>query len=326
MEKNLISVITPCLNGEKLIHRFLDSLLNQTYKNFELIFVDDGSTDKTKEVLFSYKEKFDINKINLIYIFQENAGLGSAINTGLKEVKGEYFCWPDSDDYLEPTSLEKRINILKTNKDCAVVTSDAYVRDINNLTSFISLASTKQIDKFNENQFELLLSGNSMFIPGTHMVRTKSFFETNPKGEIFPCRRGQNWQILLPLYFKYKRYFLDEPLYNYIVYETSMSKGDNTLEKKIFRANEHEEIILRTLEPMIMDKRSFKKYTFETKIRYTRKRLTIAFLHRNNSMISKEYFILKANNQKRIKEFIYYVISKNVFIHRLFLKILPQLR
>ena len=165
-----------------------------------------------------------------------------------------------------------------------------------------------------------------MFIPGTHMVRTKSFFETNPKGEIFPCRRGQNWQLLMPLYFKYKRYFLDEPLYNYIVYETSMSKGDNTLEKKMFRANEHEEIILRTLESMTMDKRSYKKYIFDTKIRYTRKRLTIAFLHRNNSMISKEYHTLKVNNQKRKKEFIYYIISKNVIIHRLFLNIISFVR
>ena len=326
MEENLISVITPCLNGEKLIHRFLESLLNQTYKKFELIFVDDGSKDKTKEVLFSYKQKFKNNKINLIYIYKENAGLAAAINTGLKEVNGEYFCWPDSDDYLEPTSLEKRINILKSNKDCAVVTSDAFVRDINNLTSFISLASKKNIDKFKENQFELLLSGNSMFIPGTHMVRTKSFFETNPKGEIFPCRRGQNWQLLMPLYFKYKRFYLDEPLYNYIVYDTSMSKGDNTLEKKMFRANEHEEIILRTLESMTMDKRSYKKYIFDTKIRYTRKRLTIAFLHRNNSMISKEYHTLKVNNQKRKKEFIYYIISKNVIIHRLFLNIISFVR
>ena len=185
MQKNLVSVITPCLNGEKLIHRFLDSLLNQTYKNFELIFVDDGSTDKTKEVLFSYKEKFDINKINLIYIYKENAGLPAAINTGLREVSGEYFCWPDSDDYLEITSFEKRVNFLNRNIDYAVVTSDAYVRDVKNLTTFLSLASTKQIDKFNVNQFELLLSGNSMFIPGTHVVRSKYFFDVNPKGEIF---------------------------------------------------------------------------------------------------------------------------------------------
>ena len=73
---------------------------------------------------------------------------------------------------------------------------------------------------------------------------------------------------------------------------------------------------------MNIEKNRYEKYTFETKIRYTRKRLTIAFHHSNNSMISKEYHTLKANNQKKIKEFIYYIISKNLLIHRFFLKIL----
>lgn len=326
MEENLISVITPCLNGEKLIHRFLESLLNQTYKNFELIFVDDGSTDKTKEVLFSYKKKFDNLNIDLIYIYQENKGQASAINAGLKKVNGKYLCWPDCDDYLESKSFEKRVRILEEFSEYGIVTSDAFVRKIEDLSTVIRLGADNQPEKFEKNQFDLLLSGNSMFLPGTHMVRMSCFDRAHPNRMIIPCKGGQNWQILLPIFYFYKRYFLDEPLYNYIIYQSSHSQGDITLVQKIFRFNEHEGIIVKTLNSMNIAPVEKEKYIFDTKIRYTRKRLTVAFLHRNNSMISKEYFILKANNQKRIKEFIYYIISKNVFIHRLFLKILPLLR
>ena len=55
--KPLVSVITPCYNGEKFLHRFLDSVLNQTYTNVEFIFINDGSFDKTEEIVFSYKER-----------------------------------------------------------------------------------------------------------------------------------------------------------------------------------------------------------------------------------------------------------------------------
>jgi len=326
MKNKLVSIITPCFNGEKVIHRLLDSVLLQTYSNIEHIIVDDGSTDRTEEIILSYKERFEKKGFVLIYIHQENTGLGGAINTGLRNIKGEYLCWPDADDYFEARSIDKRVKILEQNPDYAVVTSNSYIREINNLEGYLRLGGDNQPGKFLEKQFELLLSANSMFIPGTHMVRSISFFETHPEGQIYPCRRGQNWQMLLPLYYKYKRYFLDEPLHNYIIYSSSMSQGDDTMEKEIFRFNEHEEIIVKTLNSMNIELIEKEKYTFETKIRYARKRLTIAFLHRNNSMISKEYFILKANNQKRKKEFIYYIISKNVSIHRLFLKTLSLLR
>jgi glycosyltransferase involved in cell wall biosynthesis len=324
--KDLVSIITPCYNGESLVHRLLDSILLQTYSNIELILVDDGSTDSTKEIVLSYKEKFKKRGFKLFYIYQNNTGLAGAINTGLKEVKGKYLCWPDADDYFEAESIEKRVEIFEKYPDYGVVTSDAYVRSINNLDGYLRIAGDNQSEKFLDNQFEILLSGNSMFIPGTHMARSSFFFETHPEGQIFPCRRGQNWQMLLPLFYKYKRYFLDEPLYNYIIYDTSMSQGDNTEEKKIYRCNEHEEIITKTLASMNIEHSVRDKYIFETKIRYTRKRLTIAFLHRNKLLFKEMYDILEKEKQPRSKEYLYRLIIKNSFVHRVFTKLLPLLR
>ena len=103
--KKLVSIITPCYNGEKYVDRFLTSVLNQTYNNIELIFVDDGSTDKTKDVVLSFKEQFEKRGYDLIYIYQKNAGQAAAINQGLKVFKGEFLMWIDSDDLMFPSEM-----------------------------------------------------------------------------------------------------------------------------------------------------------------------------------------------------------------------------
>ena len=112
MESYLVSIITPCYNVEKTIKKYLESILNQTYKNLELIFIDDGSTDETEKIIKEYINEFEQNKIKVKYVYQENAGLGGAINTGLKLVTGGFLCWADPDDFFMPESIEKRLNIL----------------------------------------------------------------------------------------------------------------------------------------------------------------------------------------------------------------------
>lgn len=320
----LVSIVTPCYNGEKFVHRFLDSILSQTYKNIELIFINDGSIDKTEEVVLSYMEKFIEKNITLIYIYQENKGLAGAINTGLLKVNGKYLCWPDSDDYLESESIEKRVNILESFPEYAVVTSDAYIRDIDNLKEYIGLIAGKSSEKYLENQFELMLFSKSIFCPGTHMVRMSSFRDTHVGGQIYPCRRGQNWQMLLPIYYKYKRFFLDEPLYNYIIYKSSMSQGDNNEEKKLYRCQEHEEILINTLSYMNMTSDVKDKYLTAIKILYSKKRLNIAFQYRNLSLFQNQYTYIKSIKELELKDFIYYVMIRNVILYNLFKPILSH--
>ena len=87
VNEQLVSVLIPCYNGAKTLQRCMESLLNQTYQNIELIVVNDGSTDNSEEIILAYKKIFEENGKTIIYIKQENQGLGGAINTALNKIK-----------------------------------------------------------------------------------------------------------------------------------------------------------------------------------------------------------------------------------------------
>lgn len=96
----LVSIITPCFNGEAYLDRYFSSVLQQTYQPLELIFINDGSTDRTAEIAENYRPRLEAKGIRFIYQAQENAGQAAALNRGLKLFTGEYLTWPDSDDEM----------------------------------------------------------------------------------------------------------------------------------------------------------------------------------------------------------------------------------
>lgn len=297
MENELISIIAPCYNVADTLERYLKSILNQTYKHIEVIAVDDGSTDDTANILNQYCSVFAANKMTLKYLYEDNAGLGAAINTGLKYVTGDYLCWSDPDDFYFPASMEKRLQAFHEHPECAVVSSDAYVYHADDLEHPIKREAARFTYRQEPNQFELLLKEESHFCAGCHMVRMAEFEEVNPEREIYPARRGQNWQLLLPVYYKFKRYYLDEPLYAYIVYPNSMSSGDNTEKKELNRWEEHEEIVRQTLRRMPLTKDETEKYEREIAVRYAKKRFFTAIDYRDRAMLQKQYEILKQHQE-----------------------------
>lgn len=103
MCKLLISVIVPIYNSEKNLKICLDHLVNQTFNKIEIILIDDGSTDMSKDICFQYMRKYE----NIVYRFQHNQGVSSARNLGISIAKGEYICFCDSDDYYELDAIEK---------------------------------------------------------------------------------------------------------------------------------------------------------------------------------------------------------------------------
>ena len=115
---SLISVIIPCYNDGNYLHEAIESILVQSYKNVEIIVVDDGSTDNTKLVV----EKFP----QTTYIYQANQGVSSARNTGIVASSGDYICFLDADDWLLPQALETNLQIIEGNKECAFV-SGGYI-------------------------------------------------------------------------------------------------------------------------------------------------------------------------------------------------------
>lgn len=101
MKNNKFSIIIPIYNVEKYLEKCLNSILNQSYKNFEIIAINDGSKDSSKEILNKYKNNENIKIIN-----QENKGLSAARNEGLKHVTGDYILFVDSDDFIEKDLLK----------------------------------------------------------------------------------------------------------------------------------------------------------------------------------------------------------------------------
>ncbi|WP_419958033.1 glycosyltransferase family 2 protein [Psychrobacillus psychrotolerans] len=110
MENNsLISVIIPAYNSGKFIRKTIDSVLNQSFDNFEVLVINDGSTDKTEEIVKEYIVRNP--KVRLIN--QNNSGVSVARNMGIKESKGDYICFLDSDDFYDVLFLEKMFNEIK---------------------------------------------------------------------------------------------------------------------------------------------------------------------------------------------------------------------
>ena len=106
----MISIITPAYNAEKFIAETIDSVLNQTYHDWELLIIDDCSTDKTCSVIERYIRADQ--RINLIHN-SKNGGVAAARNYGLENVSGEYIAFLDSDDLWKPDKLEKQIAFMK---------------------------------------------------------------------------------------------------------------------------------------------------------------------------------------------------------------------
>lgn len=121
----LVSVIIPCYNVEEYIEECLDSVYNQTYGHFEVIVVDNNSTDRTMELVQDYKER---NHAKLTIIQEKNQGLSYARNAGLKVSKGEWIQFLDADDLLLPEKIAHQIGLL--NEDIDLITAATIERAV----------------------------------------------------------------------------------------------------------------------------------------------------------------------------------------------------
>ena len=308
----MVSIITPCFNGEEFIGRYLESILNQTHKNIELIFVNDGSTDKTEDIVMSYVPRFNNKGMIIKYIYQKNKGQASALNKGLEVFTGEYLTWPDSDDILTIDSIEKKVLFLEKNKKYGLVRTDASIvseRDLNKIEGHFAKDNE---NKLKEELFLDFITENKVwFAPGCYMVRTKSFLDVNPNRRIYESNGGQNWQMLLPITYKYKCGFIDESLYIYVVREKSHSHSIIDYKKMLNRYDEHEDILVNTIASIDMQEEEKKKYLSIIKEKYIRKKLYIASEFKDKELSNKQYKMLKDNNIANSTDFIKYLSCKN---------------
>lgn len=151
MKKNIndskISVIIPVYNGEKTLKKCLGSVLYQTYKNYEIIIIDNNSTDKTKDIIKEFQNKND----KVIYVFEEHKGRGSARNAGIKKAKGKIIAMTDSDCIVPHNWIQELTNPIIYKHESVTVGSEKDL--INNYW-------TKNIQKANADFVKLGLHNN----------------------------------------------------------------------------------------------------------------------------------------------------------------------
>ena len=110
------SIVVPVYNVEKYIRKCIESIITQTYQNFELIIVDDGSTDYSGKICDKY-----INKSNVKVFHKKNGGASSAINYGIKKSKGEYLMFIDGDDFLYDVNCLEELNKIINNSNVDII-------------------------------------------------------------------------------------------------------------------------------------------------------------------------------------------------------------
>ncbi len=301
MKAPLVSIITPCFNGENYLDRYFESILNQTYPNIELIFVNDGSTDKTEEIALSYQQKLEDRNIKFIYIYQKNAGQAAALNKGLKIFKGDYLTWPDSDDTMTPDCIEKKVEFLEKNKNYDMVRSNGIYYD--EKTHEKRKISNKKNNK-NEKIFEDLLVLNTYGCCGCYMITRRGFLNSFPNKRIYDSRCGQNWQILLPVASRSLCGYIDEDLYTVFLTRNSHSRKQRSLQKEIDRYTSFLDILLHSINESDCNKRYFRKkaYTF-----CYRNQFYYSIALQDKILIKKYFKLICRKSKPHLKEIVLYI-------------------
>lgn len=213
-----VSVIIPSYNRAHFVGEAIQSILDQTFPDFEVIVVDDGSTDNTKDVVTSFKDP------RVKYTFQENRGIAAARNTGIKATSGEYVAFLDSDDLWLPQHLELKVRLLDSRPEVALVCSDNYVVDYRTGTNLGTFWHRIRVnpERASRQPLRELLSEECFISLQSTLVRRSVFAEVGYLDE--SLRLYDDWDICVRIAQRFSIETIDMPLVTYRVHGTNPSK------------------------------------------------------------------------------------------------------
>ncbi|MGP1561262.1 MAG: glycosyltransferase family 2 protein [Helicobacteraceae bacterium] len=227
MQSGLASIIIPCYNYEKYVTVAIESVLNQTYKNIELIVINDGSTDNSAEVIQDLA-----NKHGFTFIDQKNAGVTATCARGLDLAHGEFVKFFDADDILSPDFISKTVAFLQANTQYAMVYSRAFLID-----KAGNKIQTKQDNCKNCVSgfiFKDLVQDCFIVLPTT-LIRTQAARDV---GGFELGIALQDYQLWLKIAKKYQIGFLDEALCFYRDHGVSLSKNHSFMINRVHQTYE----------------------------------------------------------------------------------------
>lgn len=210
------SVVIPAYNREKELVTCLDSVLNQTYINFEIIVVDNGSTDNTKNIVQSY-----INKDKRVkYFWQENSGSpAGSRNTGIKNSSNEWIAFLDSDDYWYETKLDEVVHILDNTADDVIAVSHYEKKEVDG----ICISTLRHGDNLSKEPYTQLLFDGNCLSTSAMVVRKDKLVELN----MFDTRRDyfavEDYDLWMRLAKVGKFLYIKKALGVFCISDTNMS-------------------------------------------------------------------------------------------------------
>lgn len=258
--QDLISVIIPSFNQEKYIPYTINSIINQTYKNLELIIIDDNSTDNTKNVVLSLESECKKRFINFKFIQKEkNSGINNSLNLGIDLAKGKFVYIIASDDIAKPDAVDTLYNFIKEKDNYALVTGDAELIDENNNRIFWdhefnlhkeydpTVAKYKTVAQRMEKSARINFSSKeygdyktllwSNYITNGYLLRKSAIIDVGKyKENVF-----EDWYMNLQLSKKYKFKFINKILFSYRWHKTNTIKTESSRKKYLTTLLEEKE-------------------------------------------------------------------------------------
>lgn len=205
-----VSILIPVYNGANFIKQAIDSALQQTYKNIEIIVINDGSTDDgaTEKIVKKYGSKVK-------YIKKENGGVASALNTGIKESTGDYVSWLSHDDVYNPDKVEKEINVLDKleNKKTIIFSNFHLINEESKIFSTTKYTANIKKEKLCQNIYPVIkgtVNGCTILIHKECFEKVGYFDES--------LRTTNDYEMWIRLFGQYPSYFIEEPLIKYRIH------------------------------------------------------------------------------------------------------------
>ena len=225
-KNELISVIIPVYNSEKYIDKCLNSVINQTYRNLEIIIINDCSIDNTKEIILKYKNIDD----RIIYLENDqNLGVGSTRNKGIDISKGEYIYFLDSDDYVEFNCIEELYNV--------ILESDSF----SCMTKGYKEVNGKIVSHSRSYEELMLLQSPSVCI---RLFNKKVIKDS--KVRFSNLKIGEDLEFVFKLMiFNNKISYVDKPLYTYVIHNDSSIRTYEKNQLDVIKALEEVETFAR---------------------------------------------------------------------------------
>lgn len=257
--KPLVSVLMPAYNHQNYVQEAIESIINQTYENIELIVIDDGSSDDTWEKIQEIKQRCEKRFVRVALQTKENEGTCATLNKMLDLAQGEFVYPIASDDKAKPQAIEKEVDFLAKHKDYALVVGDDEIVDSSGTLCYWDYKQNIVYDKYKADfttfaellkcrrddfgSYDRLYQGNH--IPNGYLIRKSIFDKIGKFTREAPL---EDWWLMLQIAKYAKMKFLDEILYSYRWHSSNTIKDREKIDNFVEKLMQYENHLLGTID------------------------------------------------------------------------------